>query len=259
MRRRAFLASSVPLLAGLTGCGSDTGSQGPSPEPGTRDEFPTKTRPPADADSPSGSDAALAPDPASDLFADVGCPSFDDSADRTVCYHEVDPSTADVVLGIAPELFDPDDEDGVVETLTITLYNRSDWHFHFNPHGWGIERLDDGEWVHVAPEAIHPLLSVLPPGETHAWEIPSEPHPTPFDERYTVLDVALAAGVYAFHVAGSFGGGLRTPGTPTATPTAEPPEERIECVGLFQLDDDVDPDSPGGTPREAETGTPGDR
>lgn len=114
-----------------------------------------------------------------------------------------------------------------------------------------MERFDDSEWVHVAPESHSVSLSLLPPGETYTWKIPSQPHPTPYDERYTVLDVALPAGVYAFHVDGSFGTDLAE----TDTPTADPPEERVECVGLFRLDDDVDPSSAGGTPRSTETGT----
>lgn len=203
----------------------------------------------------SPTDATPAPEPASDVFRDFGCPSFDDSADRTVCYHEVDPSVADVVLGVDPEVFDPDPGGGAVETLRLTLYNRSAWHVHVNPDGWGIERFDDDEWTHVAPEGRNVPLSVLPPGETYTWEIPSRVHPGPYDERYDVLTVALSAGVYAFHVTGSFGGGLGTQGTPTATPAAEPPEDRVELVALFRLHEDVDPGSPGGTPRATETGT----
>lgn len=248
MRRRTFLVASIPPLVGLPGCVGDASSPGTSPEPGAGDTPTGTTEPPK-------TDLAPAPDPATDVFADMACPSFDDAADRTVCYHRVDPSTEDVVLGVGKEVFDPYLRDDDVETLRFTLYNRSDWHFHFNPDGWGIERFDDGRWVHVAPEAHNVPLALLPPGETYVWEIPSQLHPTPFDEWYTVLDVALPAGVYAFHVAGSFGGSLGTGRTPTDTPTAEPPDERVECVGLFRLDDDVDPGSSGGTPRETEIGT----
>lgn len=258
MRRRTFLASSVPALAGiasLAGCLGEAGSPGTSPAPGTgagpATTEPTEPGPSSRTSPPTEPGVAPAPPPATDVFADIGCPSFVESADRTVCYHAVDPSSADVVLGVDPEVFDPDLGDSTIETLTFTLYNRSEWHFHFNPYGWGIERLEDGTWDHVEPEAVNPLLTVMPPGETHAWELPSQVHPTPRDDDRMVLDVALPAGVYAFHIHGSFGTDL----VGTSTPTDEPPEERVECVGLFRLAEDVDPGSPGGTPRATETGT----
>lgn len=136
MRRRAVLASSMSLLAGLTGCVSGTGSLGPSSTSETS-VTPTETTPEGSSnrDTPPSTDAAPAPDPASDVFADFGCPSFDDAADRTVCYHGVEPSSADAVLEVAPEVFDPNLEGNSVETLWFTLYNRSARHFHFNPDG----------------------------------------------------------------------------------------------------------------------------
>lgn len=254
MRRRSFLASSVPALAGLAGCVGGAGSPGTPGQSATRATTPEATSR-ATTDSPGPVEDAPAPPPASDVFDHLGCPSFDDSADRTVCYHAVDPSSTDVVLGVDPEVFDPYLRDGDVETLTFRLYNRSAWHFHVNPDGWGIERFDDGEWDHVAPAGHDASVVALPPGATYTWELPSEPHPTPFDERYSVLDLALSAGVYAFHVAGSFDAGFSTTETATDTPTAEPPDEHVECVGLFRLDDDVDPSAGGGTPRRTETGT----
>lgn len=257
MRRRTFLASSVPLAAAAAGCLGGAGPPGAAPGTGTGADDADPTTPGQGTTDDGAGPAGEPPTPeqASDVFAGRDCPSFDDSADRTVCYHAVDPSAADVLVGVSPEVFDPDLEDRDVETLRFTLYNRSEWHFHFNHYAWGIERHDEGSWTHVAPDAYPEPLMELPPGGTYTWELPSEPHPSPSPDRYMLLDVALAAGVYAFHVAGTFGAGLRGTRTPTEPPTSEPSEERVECVGLFRLDDDVDPGTSGGTPRPTETGT----
>ena len=243
--------SSVPLVAAAAGCVGGADAPGGAPGTGSGDADTTTRRHTTSADGSSGSEQPPAPAPASDVFADRDCPSFDETADRTVCYHTADPERADVVLGVHPEVFDPSLRDDDVETLAFTLYNRSGWHFLFNHYAWGIERLDDGEWVHVAPEAYPEPLMELAPGGTYTWELPSAPHPSPGPDHRMLLDVALPAGVYAFHVAGSFGNAAGG----TDTPTPDPPGGRIECVGLFRLDDDVDPGTSGGTPRSTETGT----
>ena len=253
MRRRTFIAASLPLVAATAGCVGGAGRPGASPRTGSDD--PDSTPGTSATTEPPGSARPPAPATASDVFDEFGCPSFDDAADRTVCYHAVDPTRVDVVLGVDPEVFDPYLEDDTVETLTFTLYNRSDWYFRFNHYAWGIERFEDGEWVHVAPDAYPEPLMELAPGGTYAWELPSEPHPSPGADRSMRLDVALPAGVYAFHVAGSFGPGFDTTEPSTGAPQGDPPDERVECVGLFRLDADVDPESSGGTPRETATGT----
>ena len=253
MQRRTFIAASLPIVAAAAGCVGGAGRPGASPGTGSDDADATPGT--STTTDPPGSARPPAPALASDVFAGFDCPSFDDAADRTVCYHEVDPTRADVVLGVDPEVFDPHLDDDTVETLTFTLYNRSDWHFRFNHYAWGIERLEDGEWVHVAPEAYPEPLMELPPGRTYTWELPSEPHSSPNRDRSMRLDVALSAGVYAFHVAGSFGPEFGTRETSADTPTADPPDGRVECVGLFRLELDVDPEASGGTPRETATGT----
>lgn len=231
-------------IAGLAGClGRTVGPSGrtTTDAPPTTDEEPTTDAP-----------ASTPPRPASDVFADVECPSFDDSADRTVCYHAVDPAETDVLLTVDPEVFDPGLGDDTVEELHFTLHNQSEWHFQFNPYAWGIERREDDEWVHVAPDAVPEPLTAIPPGSTYTWTMPSERHPTDDPDRTMYLDLALEAGVYAFHVSGFFGIGFDPA---TATPTAEPPDERVECVGLVRLDDDVDPSTSGEPPKTTATGS----
>ena len=251
MRRRRILAGTIPLLSAAAGCVGGTGQPRGSPDTATREQ-PTRTDDRTDSgDGASGSDASTTPAPASDVFAGMDCPGFDETADRTVCYHAVDPSTADVLVGVHPEVFDPNPGDGTVETLVFTLYNRSTRPFLCNPYGWGIERFDDGDWTHVAPDAHPEPLVEVPPEGTYAWELPSAPHPSPREDRRMRLDVALQAGVYAFHVTGWFAAGSNG----TVTSTDEPPETRIECVSLFRLDDDVDPSTSGATPRPTATGT----
>lgn len=243
MRRRHVLHASALGLASLAGCQAGGGGPGATT---TTDQSPTTTDhtsppPTTTAERSTTTTPSPAPAPASGVFDGFECPSFDDEADRTVCYHGVDPAEADVVLSVGTEVFDPDYGDDVVETLPFRLYNRSQWHVHLNPDGWRIARLEDGAWTHVAPEAHDVPLVVLSPGQTYVWELPSEPHPTPRPNRYRLLDVELAAGTYAFHVAGRLGAGL------DETPTADPPDERVELVGLFRLVRAVDPDRQGGT------------
>ena len=245
MDRRALLASLTATLAGTAGCVSGE-------TPGGRPAFTSTEPEPADptqSDGPTttdGTDAGTAtgespePAPASDAFADVECPSFDDRADRTVCYHAAYPAgstgtDADLLLTAEPEVFDPDLDDATVETLEFTLYNRSDWSISFNPYDWGIERRADGGWTHVAPDAVPEPLVAVGPGGTMRWELPSEPHPSPSDGTYR-LRVALDPGVYAFDITVSYGGFA----VETATETS-PPDERVELVALFRVERAFDP------------------
>lgn len=238
MRRRRFLLASALGLSSVAGCTTNGGAQGADTSTGKSPTTTARTSPPSQTTT-----GLPVPEPASGVFDGVECPSFDDAADRSVCYHEVDPAGADVVLSVEPEVFDPSPGDGTVETLEFTMYNRSRWHFHLGPYDWGIERYEDGEWVHVAPDTIEPLEYALPSGETNTWELPSAPHPSPMREAWTVLDVALRPGLYAFNLDGSFARG----GGGTTTRAGSPPDERVEFVGLFRVERTVDPGGRSGT------------
>lgn len=270
MRRRTMLAS-IASLAAAAGCVNR------GPDPGARpaeSDTPTESPSPTDVHTHTrtATETPLRPDPATDAFADVACPSFDDHADETVCYHAADAETADLLLTAEPEVFVPDDGD---ETLAFVCYNRSDWPVSFNPYAWGIERYEsaDGSWTHVAPD-VHPEpMTELAPGATTRWVLPTDgPPETVTDGDSSVTDdgtgdggddgsgddsgevyplsVDLDPGVYAFHLTVRYGG--LSSDTPTDAPK---PAERVELVALFELEESIAPD--GGTATET-TGEDGE-
>lgn len=251
MRRRALLASLATTLTATAGCLSDGQSAGGGSQTDdltTDAQSGTDTRTTTDAGTDATTGAGTpedtetpddpvtetpTPPPASDAFADFDCPSFDETA-RTVCYHDAALDDAPLVLTAEPEVFDPETGDDTGETLEFVLYNRSEWSVGFNPYDWGIERYDDGEWVHIAPEMTPLPWMILDSGATFTWSLSTGAHPSPDDERTQPVDVALEPGIYAFHVSVSYGG---VDGTETATETEErPPEGRTELIALFEVE-----------------------
>jgi len=240
MRRRALLGSlAATLSAGAAGCISDspTGS-----EPPTDTQTPTDT--PTDVhtteQSPTSDPSMTPPPTATDVFADFDCPSFHET-ERTVCYHEVDPTEVPLVLTAEPEVFDPDLDGEDIETLDFKLYNRSEWNVGFNPYDWGIERYDDGEWTHVAPEMYPEPWLTLKPAQRYTWSLPSAPHPSPSIDRQMGLPVPLDPGIYAFHVSVVYEASV----TATDTEETPPPSGHTELVALFRIEQAID--STGGS------------
>lgn len=231
MRRRTLLTS-FATLAATAGCVS--GGEAPAEQP-TDDATPSPTD--VHTDTRTMTDTPASPPDATDVFADFDCPSFDDNADETVCYHAADGS--DLVLTAEPEVFDPSLGDDDVETLEFVLYNRSEWPVSFNPYAWGIERYDDGEWSHVAPEMHPEPMTEVASGSTMRWVLPAESGHEPADDDHP-LSVALDAGVYAFHISLSYG--AVSMDTPTDAPK---PDERVELVALFRVEQQFDPESEG--------------
>lgn len=231
MRRRTMLAS-IAALAGTAGCVSTGESPGEQPTSDSVTPSPTDDH----TDTRTMTETPTSPPDATDVFADFDCPSFDDNADETVCYHAAEAAESDLLLTAEPQVFDPALRDGDVETLEFVLYNRSEWSVSFNPYAWGIERHDDGGgWTHVAPEMHPEPMTEVAPGLTMRWELPSAPHPSPSDDVQS-LSVALDSGVYAFHLTVGYGG--------ISTETdASPPEKRVELVALFRVDEGFDPES----------------
>lgn len=235
MRRRTLLAS-LATLAGTAGC---VGSgEDPAGQP-TDDESPSPTDDPTPSPTDSHTDTRTMtetpPEPptASDAFADYDCPSFTDNADETVCYHAA-VTESDLLLTAEPEVFDPGTDDEGTETLEFVLYNRSEWPVNFNPYAWGIERYDDGDWTHVAPDMHPEPMAETAPGETMRWVLPSEDGSSPDDDVHP-LSVALDPGVYAFHLTVSYG--AIAGDAPTDTPK---PEGRTELVALFEVEGRVE-------------------
>lgn len=245
MRRRTLLAS-LATLAGTAGCVS--GGEGAAPQ---ATESPTSSPTDVHTDTRTTTETPPQPDAATDVFADVGCPSFDDHADETVCYHDADVETADLLLTAEPEVFDPYLGDDDVEALQFVLYNQSDWPIGFNPYAWGIERHDDGEWSHVAPETYPEPFVEQRPGTAMRWILPAESGSPPAGDDVHPLSVALDPGVYAFHLTVSYGG------ISTETPTDQPkPADRVELVALFRLEQAIDPSAEETSSRSTETGSP---
>lgn len=232
MRRRTLLAS-LATLAGTAGCvGSGEDPAGQPTDDATSSPTDSHT------DTQTMTETPQQPPDATDAFADFECPSFTDNADETICYHAAD-AGSDLLLTAEPEVFDPAFGDDDVETLEFVLYNRSEWPVSYNPYAWGIERYDDGEWTHVAPQMHPEPMAETAPGATMRWVLPAEDGAS-LDDDVHALSVALDPGVYAFHVAVSYGA------VAGDTPTdSSKPEGRTELVALFQVEERVDPDAEG--------------
>lgn len=221
MQRRTLLAT-VGTVLGSTGCLST--DDPPANTPSGDDTVTSTDEPTVTTDERTpGVDV---PD-ATDVFDGFECPSFDDAADQSVCYHTATDEA--VVLTAEPEVFDPYGGDDNVETLSFGLYNRSAWTFGVNPYDWSLHRFEgDGEWTKVAPDGpIREPLYLLDPGETYRWKIPSHSGPTPNDDNVRYLDVSLSPGVYAFSVTGSY---------QIVDDSTAAPEGRTELVALTRVE-----------------------
>lgn len=277
MHRRALLSTLGLTAVGLAGCVSSgpAGSGSGPPEETPIDATPTETTP-TDR-TPTPTETVSGPAPASDAFGDLACPSFDEHADRAVCYHEaaVDETALDetsLVLAAEPEVVDPAADDGA-NAVRFVCYNDSGATIQFNPYDWEIHRRDEGgEWRHVAPE-IHPEpMTSVATGERFTWLLPTGPAAeattaTDDDDDVQPVGVELDAGTYAFSVTVSFvpadretGDGEAATGTgnDTATRTGDATatesvdrDARTELVALFRLESDARPVDGGATGTEA--------
>jgi hypothetical protein len=198
MHRRIVLLAIGSAVAGTAGCLASP------PTGGT----PTDT--PGDGGPDDG-----------DPFADEPCPSFAESADRTVCAHTLDPETADVYLTVSEQVFAPTTGDDSVETLRFVLHNDSETRFGMNPYAWGIERRTEDGWSHVAPDAHIEPWTYVEPGETRDWLLSVEPHPTPAGDRTVTIAEDLSSGTYAFNVSGAL--------------DEDEGRTSVECVALFEV------------------------
>ncbi|MFB6183591.1 MAG: hypothetical protein ABEI96_03465 [Haloarculaceae archaeon] len=224
MHRRHLLASlalSVPTLAGCsrpTARGDAAGT-----DDGTVDDTPTAGGGTVD-DTPTTDDGTATDGGRSSRFAGEPCPSFVSNADRTVCYHDVDPEADEIVLSPSTELFEPTTGDDTVETVTFELHNGSERGVGLNPYAWRIERRGASGWEHVAPDAyIEPWYHV-DPGQSYEWALSVAPHPAPKSERTIQITQDLTGGVYAFGVDGIVGAGADGEGG-----------TRVEWVALFEV------------------------
>lgn len=215
MQRRTVLATVSAVVVGGTGCLGRSSTNGPN-------------------DSPNGSTPGR-------RIEDEPCPSFDDHTDRTICYHTRDREEAPVYV-------EPSNTVGTVESFGFTLHNQAEQPFGLNPYAWAIYRQDDGDWKHVAPDAVPEPYTRLPPGDTIRWSLEPNSSSTPGKtnsdgdtddsvqhtpaqsgqpktDRETqprVITVALKTGTCAFEISGTLRRDIES--------------TRIECIALFRVE-----------------------
>lgn len=213
MNRRAVLLAIGASTAGCvnTGAGggdgrTNTGPNGTGTDQGTPDGQTT------------GTDGGT-PRDARERFDEYPCPSFAERTDRTVCWHTVDPGSADVYLSVSSPVFEPSAGDA---TLSFTLHNDSGVPFGHNPYGWAIKRETGEGWEHVAPDVHIEPWETVPDGETYTWVLRVDEGASASTDRERSLTVEqdLTDGVYAFQVTGVLEGEDRT---------------SVECVALFEV------------------------
>lgn len=219
MRRRTLLAAVGSSLLAVSGCTATSSNSDETPENGgNTSETPT--------DTPAGN--GQEGDAAGASFADVPCPSFADSPDRTVCSHTRASDTA-VYLTVSTEVFTPTTSDDSVETMAITLHNDSDTQFGLNPHEWAIKRQTASGWTHVAPQEYVEPWYTLDAGETYTYTLSVQPHPTPQEDTHAITE-DLSSGTYAFQLTGFLGD------TAADGPSGDEGETtHVECIGLFNV------------------------
>lgn len=228
MRRRTYLGTlgslfSATALAGCSGVTADGADDAETPagspipdEPGDSTTTTTDAGTTTDGrQTTTATDGGTA-----SRFAGEPCPSFESSADRTVCYHAADRSSTDVLLTPSSETFSPTTGDGSVETVTFELANASEKAVKVNPYAWRIERRTDAGWKHVAPDAYPEPLVEIDPGQSYRWVLSVQSHPSPHSERTKQVVQDLQSGVYAFGVDGFVG---------------DAENGRVEWVALFEV------------------------
>lgn len=217
MKRRTLIVAAGGALA-TAGCVSPTTAGDDSSTDGNADQTPSDGTP---TETPSEGDGAGAP------FEDIGCPSFAEEVDRTVCAHTE--SDSDVYPTVSTDVFSPTTGDDSVETMQIQVHNDSAHSFGFNPYAWALKRRTEGGWEHVAPDEYVEPWYTLDPTQTYTWALSVEPHPSPNGERRTDIVEDLDSGTYAFQMTGFLSDADSTPADDRSVRT------HIECVALFNV------------------------
>lgn len=172
MRRRTLLAT-LPAAA-LAGCTGD-------PPSGGGGGAPTATA--ARGDLP---------------FDDIGCPSFADGVDETVCAHTAGQTGA--VLDPAAYVFEDDPDDGEPGTLDVVVRNRSGERLEWNPYDWSLHRRAGEGWVYEGPDAVPEPLTYVDPGGTFRYRLATaELSSTGGADRPVVVDLEPGS-TYAFSI-----------------------------------------------------------
>lgn len=223
MKRRAVIVSIGALVAGA-GC-VDSSSPSDEDETGETDKTPTDNTQNDGTPSDTPRDNPDEGDAAGTSFEDIDCPSFADSADRTVCSHT--DTDSDVYPTVSQDVFTPTTADDSVETMAIVVHNESDGLFGFNPYDWAIKRHTDDGWEHVAPDAVVEPWYNLSAGDAYTWELSVESHSDTEGDQTRSITEDLDSGTYAFQMTGFLNDADEesSPGNGT----------HIECIALFSV------------------------
>jgi len=118
----------------------------------------------------------------------------------TSWYHETGPET--------PIFLHPETEAGTLPLrIDFTFVNHTvDQAFGLNPYDWGLSKLHDGSWYHIAPQGVPLPLGSLPPGsiarKTHTLfnghRLGDPPGPAVTDDSYRRTIPHLGPGLYAY-------------------------------------------------------------
>lgn len=214
MYRRTVLVAIGASTAGCvnTGAGGSDGRTNTDPNGTGTDQRTPDGRTTTDGGTPQD---------ARERFGEYPCPSFAEGTDRTVCWHTVDPESADLYLSVASPVFEPAAGDA---SLPFTLHNDSGVPFGHNPYEWAIKRETEEGWEHVAPDMYIEPWETVPDGETYTWvlRVGEDATTSAGTDRERTLTVTqdLADGVYAFQITGLLEGEART---------------SVECVALFEV------------------------
>lgn len=223
MKRRAVIVSLGALAAGA-GC---VESSPPDDEDGAgeADGTPDNENKTGETPSPTPTDTPGEGDGAGRSFADIDCPSFADSVDRTVCSHTDTDST--VYPTVSQAVFTPTTDDDSVETMAVVVHNESDDPFGFNPYDWTLKRQTADGWDHVAPEEVIEPWYNLPAGKSYTWRVSVESQPELEDDQTTTVTQDLASGTYAFQMTGILEDADEESSSDDGT--------HIECIALFSV------------------------
>jgi len=186
----------------------------PGPETPSLDALPT-------TDPKTRSPAAVTPGTPT---ADTQFPPDSDGDARVCWYRSVAEKPDADVLVMEPSLLDVSAPE---ISLSMTLHNRTDRKFEFNPYHWEFYRWERGRWHYIAPDGWLNPLADLKPGGSHTWD----------------PDLSfIGGGTYAYSIRGAL---TATDGTDsdseaavaaaqfpvTGPPLAVRPSERVTAAG----------------------------